>query len=119
MDGRAKQRLVHSEPIETSPDPLEKLYDLMGRVLARALDEFDDKLDQRDQKIVNLQARLAEREDKQSANFQKLQADLVKQIRRLTSRLSEQERQHKREIAELKAKASSSSEIIGYGTSIN
>jgi rubrerythrin len=55
--------------------------------------------------IANLQARLAEREDKQAANFQKLQADLIKQIRRLTARLSEQERRHKREIEELRIKA--------------
>jgi DNA repair exonuclease SbcCD ATPase subunit len=114
MDGQAKQRLVHSEPIDASPDPLEKLYDLMGRVLAKALDEFDDKLAERDAKIANLQARIAEREDKRSANVQKLQADLVKQIKRLTARLSEQERRHKREIEELRAKAAPT--IIAWKT---
>jgi septal ring factor EnvC (AmiA/AmiB activator) len=116
MDGLAKQRLVHSEPIETPPE-LEKLYDGLGRALPRVMDEFDDKLAERDAKIVALQARLAEREDKQAAHLEKIQANLLKQIKRLNASLAEQARRHAREIKELQAKASPSSEIIGYGTS--
>jgi rubrerythrin len=103
---------------ETSFDPLEKLYDLMGQVLAKALDEFDDKLAKRDAKIAELQARIAEREDKQAANFQKLQADLVKQIRRLTTRLSEQERRHKREIEEFEGQSCADDHLLGKRISI-
>jgi hypothetical protein len=117
MDGGL--RFVQSEPKKSTDDALlEPLYDLLGGVLAHAKDEFYDELEKRDAKIADLQARIAERESKQAANFVRLQADLVKQIKRLTARLSEQERKHAREIGELKAKAApTSSEIIGYGTS--
>jgi hypothetical protein len=110
------KRLVHSEPTErqaANDKVLEPLYDLMGCVLAKALDEFDDKLAERDAAIAELKARIAERDEKHEDKLIELRALHLKQIKRLTARLTDMERKHAREIAELKP----ASEIIGYGTS--
>jgi hypothetical protein len=70
MDG---QRFVRSEPTEQKVDPLENLYEGIGRALAIVRDEFDDKL-------AELKSRVAERQEKYEAQLIELQPSILNKL---------------------------------------